>query len=110
MAMATSNAAPPTRSRVLTSIPYRYTPRVTTQVPTRFPDDELVALDALVADGVARSRSEAIRLAVERLVDAHRRERIGQAIAAAYEDRPQTPEEDELALASAIALVEAESW
>jgi len=83
---------------------------MTTQVPTRFPDDELRALDQLVADGVAHSRSEAIRLAVERLAEAHRRDRIGRSIAEAYAELPQTPEENELALASAIAMAEAEPW
>ncbi len=83
---------------------------MTTQVPTRFSDEELSVLDGLIADGVAPSRSETIRLAVERLADAHRREQIGRAIAEAYEALPQTDEENELALASAIALSEAEPW
>jgi hypothetical protein len=39
-----------------------------------------------------------------------RRARTGAAIAASYRGLPQTSEDDELALASAIALTEAEPW
>lgn len=87
-----------------------YTIRMTTQVPTRFTDPELEALDELVAHGLAGSRSELIRVAVARVVDEHRREQIGQRIVAAYTDQPQTAEEDELALGAAIALTESEPW
>ncbi|MBK9177976.1 MAG: hypothetical protein IPM45_00150 [Acidimicrobiales bacterium] len=67
-------------------------------------------IDRLVAEGVGRNRSDVIRRAVERLDDAVRRERVGQASAESYRTRPQTTEDDELALANAIALTEAESW
>jgi Arc/MetJ-type ribon-helix-helix transcriptional regulator len=83
---------------------------MTTQVPTRFAENELAALDQLVADGVAHSRSEAIRLAVARLHDHHRRARIGEEIAAAYRAMPQTSEELEWALESAADLGAEESW
>ncbi len=83
---------------------------MTIQVPTRFTEAEVQALDEMVADGVARSRSHAIRLAVERLVEAHRREQVGRSIVEAYTALPQTAEEDDLAMASAIAMTEAESW
>ncbi len=83
---------------------------MTTQVPTRFGENELAALDQLVADGVADSRSEAIRLAVARLHDQHRRARIGAEIAAAYRAMPQTPEELEWAMESADELATEESW
>ncbi len=80
------------------------------QIPTRFRDDELADLDSLVADGVAESRSQVIRLAVERLFDAHRRRTIGEQIAAAYRTVPQTDDEHAWAVANAIALTEAEPW
>jgi len=83
---------------------------MTTQVPTRFADAELEALDELVAHGLAGSRSEAIRVAVARLVDEHRRERVGRTIAEAYTATPQTVEEDGQAMASAMAMTEAEPW
>ncbi len=87
-----------------------YTLRMTVQVPTRFQEGEVRAIDELVADGVAASRSDAIRLAVAQLVDQHRRRKIGAAIVESYRAAPQTAEEDAWALASALALTEAEPW
>lgn len=81
-----------------------------TQVPTRFQPDEVAALDQLVAEGVADSRSAAIRLAVAELVDRRRRARVGAAIAAAYAALPQDADDDALALAQANALTAAEPW
>jgi predicted transcriptional regulator len=81
-----------------------------TQVPTRFHPDEVAALDQLVAEGVAESRSAAIRLAVAEFVDRRRRAQIGAAIAAAYAAVPQDAGDDELALAQANALTAAEPW
>lgn len=83
---------------------------MTLQVPTRFRDDEVRVLDELVADGVAGSRSELIRVAVARLAEAHRRAKTGAVIVAAYQAQPSTVEDDAWALANAIALTEAESW
>ena len=83
---------------------------MTVQVPTRFRDAEIDVIDALVADGVADSRSEVIRLAVARLAEQHRRTKTGAAIVAAYQAQPQTDEEDAWALANAIALTETEPW
>ncbi|MGH9228436.1 MAG: ribbon-helix-helix domain-containing protein [Acidimicrobiales bacterium] len=83
---------------------------MTTPVPTRFSDEELELIDQLVADGIGDSRSAVIRRAVKHLADSVRRARVGDAIADSYRRRPQTAEDDELAMASAIALTEAEPW
>lgn len=83
---------------------------MTTPIPTRFSDEELAVIDRLVAEGVGQNRSDVIRQAVERLDDAVRRARVGQAIADAYRTHPQTAEDDDLALANAIAMTEAEPW
>jgi hypothetical protein len=83
---------------------------MTTPVPTRFSDDELGLIAQLVAEGLGDSRSAVIRRAVVHFADAVRRARIGAAIADSYRQRPQTAEDDELAMASAIALTEAEPW
>ncbi len=74
-------------------------------------DDQLVAeVDGLVADGLVANRSEAVRLGLERLVDQHRRARIGAEIAAAYRRQPQ-PDEELGGLDEATrALVEEEPW
>ena len=67
-------------------------------------------MDELVVEGVVTSRSEAVRLGLERLVDQARRRRIGEEIVAGYRRRPQT--EDELAgLDQATAgLIGEEPW
>ena len=82
----------------------------TTQVPTRFDAAQLALLDQLVEAGLAHSRSELIRLAVEQLHEAHRRRSIGQTIADGYRKTPQTETENDWATANAIALTEAEPW
>jgi len=67
-------------------------------------------IDQLVDHGVADSRSAVIRRGVHDLVDSVRRAQIGEAIATSYREIPQTEDEDELAMANAIAMTEAESW
>lgn len=83
---------------------------MTTPVPTRFTDDELALIDELVDEGVGDSRSAVIRRGVHLLSESVRRARVGASIAQSYRERPQTPEDDELAMASAIAMTEAEPW
>lgn len=81
-----------------------------TQVPTRFQADEVAALDRLVAEGVAETRSAAVRLAVAEFIDRRRRAQIGAAIAEAYAAVPQDADDDALALTQANALTAAEPW
>ncbi|MEO6629934.1 MAG: ribbon-helix-helix domain-containing protein [Aquihabitans sp.] len=81
-----------------------------TPIPTRFSDDELALIDELVESGVGKSRSAVIRQGVHQLADGVRRARVGAAIAESYRTQPQTSDDDELAMASAIALTEAEPW
>jgi Arc/MetJ-type ribon-helix-helix transcriptional regulator len=83
---------------------------MTTPVPTRFTDDELALIDRLVENGVGDSRSAVIRRGVHVLADSVRRARIGESIAESYRELPQTPEDDELAMANALAMTEAEPW
>lgn len=83
---------------------------MTTPVPTRFSDAELAVIDRLVTEGVGRNRSEVIRRAVDRLDDAVRRTRVGQTIADSYRAYPQTAEDDDLAMANALAIAETEPW
>lgn len=83
---------------------------MTTPVPTRFTDEELALIDELVDEGVGDNRSAVIRHGVHRLAESVRRARVGAAIVQSYEEQPQTPDDDDLAMASAIALTEAEPW
>ena len=84
--------------------------RMTTPIPTRFTDDELALIDRLIAEGIGDSRSAVIRRGVHHLADSVHRARVGAAIATSYREHPQTADDDLLALASAIALTEAEPW
>lgn len=79
-------------------------------MPTRFTDKELALIDELVSNGIADSRSAVIRRGLHHLADSVHRARVGASIAHSYSERPQTPEDDELAMASAIAMPEAEPW
>jgi Arc/MetJ-type ribon-helix-helix transcriptional regulator len=83
---------------------------MTTPVPTRFSDEEIELLDGLVAAGIGETRSAVVREAVVRLADTVRRAEDGAAIAASYQESPQSADEDQLALANAIAMTEAEPW
>lgn len=81
-----------------------------TQVVTRL-DDQLVAdLDSLVAAGDFASRSEGVRVALERLVDERRRRRIGAEIVAGYERYPETDEETAHAERLTRASIAEEPW
>ena len=83
---------------------------MTTPVPTRFTDEELALIDDLVDEGIGESRSAVIRRGVHHLADSVGRARVGGAIAQSYRERPQASEDDELAMASAIAMTAAEPW
>ena len=81
-----------------------------TPVPTNFTDDELALIDDLVKQGVGDSRSAVIRKGVHHLSDVARRANAGAVIATSYRENPQTSEDDDVAMANANALTEAEPW
>ena len=83
---------------------------MTKQLVTRVDEGLLAQVDELVADGVAGSRSEAVRLGLERLVDQHRRGRIGGLIVDAYRRRPQTDEELAGLEEATRSLINEEPW
>lgn len=67
-------------------------------------------IDQLVDHGVGESRSAVIRRGLHHLVDSVQRAQVGETIAASYRELPQTGDDNELAMANAIAMTEAESW
>jgi Arc/MetJ-type ribon-helix-helix transcriptional regulator len=83
---------------------------MTTPVPTRFSDEELRRIDHLVEAGVGSTRSDVIRRAVAHLDEVVRRADIGREIAESYRRQPQSKDDDELAMANALAMTEAEPW
>ncbi len=81
-----------------------------TQVVTRLNDKLVADLDGLVADGLVANRSEAVRIGLERLVEEHRRQRIGEEIVEGYKRQPQTDEEIAGAERATRASIAEEPW
>jgi len=80
------------------------------QLVARVGDDLAAAVDELVAAGVVASRSEAVRLGLERLVDRHRRDEIGARITEGYRSIPQTEVELGWADESTSRMIRDEPW
>jgi Arc/MetJ-type ribon-helix-helix transcriptional regulator len=80
------------------------------QLVTRIDADLARDLDALVAEGVVASRSDAVRQALGALIDRHRRRRIAEATVAAYTAQPQTEEELRGVDEAARRMIEEEPW
>lgn len=80
------------------------------QLVTRIDDDLAAALDELVASGAVASRSDAVRLGLQHLIDQHRRNRIGARIVAGYLARPQDEAEVGWADDASIRMIADEPW
>jgi Arc/MetJ-type ribon-helix-helix transcriptional regulator len=64
------------------------------QIAVRIDQDLADRLDALVADGRFATKADAIRTAIESLVDVDRRRKIGEAIVEGYRRIPQDIDPD----------------
>ena len=80
------------------------------QFVTRLEDSLADRVDSLVAAGVVASRSEAVRIGLERLTDELERERIGRQIIEGYERMPETAEELAWAEESLEEMLAEEPW
>lgn len=80
------------------------------QLVVRVGDDLAAEVDRLVSDGAVTSRSEAVRVALERLVDDHRRNQTGRAIAEGYRRLPQSSADVAWADESSVAMIAEEPW
>ncbi len=80
------------------------------QIVTRVDDQLMAQLDATVASGEAESRSDAVRRALEAMIDERRRRLVGEAIAEGYRRVPETDEELRRADENARALVAEKPW
>lgn len=87
----------------------RYADRMP-QLVTRVDDALVHAIDALVEEGAVASRSEAVRVALERFIDGHRRHEVGRRIVAGYRDRPQSDEEVGWSDKATEAMIADEPW
>jgi Arc/MetJ-type ribon-helix-helix transcriptional regulator len=81
-----------------------------TQLAVRVDDALIAEIDDLIAAGSVTSRSEAVRVGLQALVDEHRRRAIGERIVEAYRRQPQTKRELAGLQASTRALIEQEPW
>jgi Arc/MetJ-type ribon-helix-helix transcriptional regulator len=80
------------------------------QFVTRVEERLTDRVDSLIAAGVFASRSEAVRVGLERIVDEVERRRIGQEIVEAYRRMPQTDEELAWADEAAVRMISDEPW
>lgn len=81
-----------------------------TQLVVRVSGDLAAAVDRLVDLGEVASRSEAVRIALEHLIDERRREAIGRQIVDGYQRIPETAEELAAASAGTRRLIDEEPW
>ena len=81
-----------------------------TQLVTRVDDELVAAIDALISTGFVSNRSEAVRIALEQLVDRHRRDQIGAQIVAGYRALPQRDDDFPGADAAAARMIAEEPW
>lgn len=80
------------------------------QLVTRV-DDELIAqLDEMVEGGEAKSRSDAVRQALDVMLDKRRRRLIGESIVEGYRRIPETEEEMRWAEENLREMVAEEPW
>ncbi len=80
------------------------------QLVTRIEDELASKVDELVTEGVVGSRSEAVRMGLEKLVEEHRKRQVAAEIVAGYERHPETDEELAQAERATRALIEEEPW
>lgn len=80
------------------------------QLVTRVDDTVVERIDELVAEGVVASRSEAVRLGLETLLERTKRRRVATAIVDAYRRRPQTQSEVGWADEATARMIADEPW
>lgn len=83
---------------------------VSQQLVTRVGDDLVGHIDALVEAGILESRSQAVRLGLERLVRQLESERVGRAIVEAYTRTPQAAAEMAWADEAGRRMIADEPW
>jgi len=81
---------------------------MTIQVPVRLTEDDVAALDAVVAGGQFASRSEVLRAGLERVLREEREREIEAAYRRGYGAQPQEAWVGEVGLAGLAAFDQAE--
>lgn len=80
------------------------------QFVTRVDDNVAGEVDRLVREGVVPSRSAAVRLGLEALIERHRRHQIGRSIVEGYLRQPQTENEVGWADDATKRMIAEEAW
>lgn len=80
-----------------------------TTVAVRLPDELVNELDRLVSEGAYRTRTEAVRVALESFVDEQRQQSLDASIVSGYRRVPP-PEPDPWTVAQAVRSIEEEPW
>lgn len=80
-----------------------------TQLVVRITDDMARSIDALVEEGTVGSRSEAVREALDALIERHRRARVGAEIVNGYRELPQV-DDGSWPDAATVAMIADEPW
>lgn len=80
------------------------------QIAVRIPDELAESLEQLVESGRFETKADAVRTALEALIDAERRRRIGEVIADGYRRIPQDDDEVRAATRAAIRSIHEEPW
>ena len=80
------------------------------QIAVRIPDALAESLEDLVTRGRFETKAEAIRTALEALVDQERRRLVGELIADGYRRIPQDRDDVKAARQAAIRSIEEEPW
>jgi len=80
------------------------------QIAIRIPDALAESLEDLVTTGRFETKAEAVRTALEILVEAERRRRVGELIAEGYRRIPQDADEVEATTQAAIRSIYEEPW
>ena len=80
------------------------------QIAVRIPDALAESLEDLVTRGRFETKAEAVRAALEALVDEERRRRVGELIADGYRRIPQDDDDVDAARLAAIRSIEEEPW
>lgn len=82
----------------------------TVQIAVRLEEEQLEALDSLIAEGEFASRADAVRSGVAAVIAAVESRRIDDAIRAGYEKHPPTSGEIDAAQAALREAIAEEPW
>ncbi|MGZ8571393.1 MAG: ribbon-helix-helix domain-containing protein [Actinomycetota bacterium] len=80
------------------------------QIAVRIPDGLAESLEDLVRSGRFDTKAEAVRAALETLVEAERRRCLGEMMAEGYRRIPQDDSEVDAATRAAIRSIDEEPW